>query len=71
MERFILAYTNPGEVVLDIFNGSASTMVACENTGRIFNGCELDEEYYKMSIGRYVQLTGKEFEIETEIWMGK
>jgi hypothetical protein len=24
-----------------------------------------------MSIGRYVQLTGKEFEIETEIWMGK
>ena len=67
LERFILAYTNPGEVVLDIFNGSASTMVACENTGRIFNGCELDEEYYKMSIGRYVQLTGKEFEIETEI----
>jgi site-specific DNA-methyltransferase (adenine-specific) len=67
LERFILAYTNPGDVVLDIFNGSASTMVACDNTGRIFNGCELDKEYYDMSIGRYVELTGKEFEIETEI----
>lgn len=63
LERFILAYTNPGETVLDIFNGTASTMIACENTGRIFNGCELDEDYYKMSVARYVQLTGKDFNI--------
>lgn len=64
LERFILAYTNPGETVLDIFNGTASTMIACENTGRIFNGCELDEDYYRMSMARYIQLTGKDFEIE-------
>lgn len=65
LERFILAYTNSGEVVLDIFNGSASTMVACENTGRVFNGCELDKEYYDMSIARFVTLTGKDFDIKS------
>lgn len=64
LERFILAYTNPGDIVLDIFNGSASTMIACENTGRQFSGCEMDEDYYKMSIARYVQLTGKDFNID-------
>ena len=63
LERFIEAYTNPGEVVLDIFNGTASTMVACENTGRIFKGCEFDKEYYDLSTARYTTLTGQEFKV--------
>jgi site-specific DNA-methyltransferase (adenine-specific) len=61
LERFIEAYTNPGEVVLDIFNGTASTMVACENTGRIFKGCEFDKEYYDLSTARYTTLTGQQY----------
>jgi site-specific DNA-methyltransferase (adenine-specific) len=65
LERFILAYTNPGDVVLDLFSGSASVMIACQNTGRIFNGCELDKEYYDMSIARFVELTGVGFNVKS------
>ena len=61
LERFIEAYTNPGETVLDIFNGAGSTMIACENTGRIFKGCEIDPDYYEQSITRYTTLTGKQY----------
>lgn len=61
LERFIKAYTNPGDKVLDIFAGSASVMIACENTSRTFFGCELDEEYYELSKARYTELTGKNF----------
>ena len=56
LERMIRAYTNPGDVVLDCFNGSGSTMIACGKTQRNFWGCELDENYYKKSIERYDQL---------------
>ncbi len=61
LERLIKAYTKPGETVLDIFSGSASVLIACENTSRNFKGCELDPEYYTRSIQRYSELTGKEF----------
>jgi DNA modification methylase len=61
LERFIEAYTNPGETVLDIFNGAGSTMIACENTGRIFKGCEIDPDYYEQSIARFTTLTGKQY----------
>ena len=56
LERMIRAYTNPGDIVLDCFNGSGSTMIACGKTQRNFWGCELDENYYKKSIERYDQL---------------
>jgi DNA modification methylase len=59
LERFINAYTNTGDTVLDIFAGTASTMIACDNTNRKFAGCELDKEYYDLSIGRFSTLTGK------------
>jgi len=52
LERLIQAYTKEGEVVLDCFSGSGSTMIACENVGRKFIGCELSEEYYKKSLER-------------------
>ena len=61
LERLIKAYTNPGDIVLDLFTGSGSVLVACDNTGRIFNGCEIDTEYYEMSKARYTLLTGKDF----------
>ena len=38
LERIINAYTNKGDTVLDIFSGSGSTMIACDNTERNFIG---------------------------------
>ena len=52
LERIIKAYTNPNDTVLDIFMGSGSTMVACNNAGRKGIGCEVDPEYYEKSLVR-------------------
>ena len=57
LERMIKAYTNPGDTVLDIFMGSGSTMIACNNTQRHGIGCELDQEYFEKSLDRISEMT--------------
>lgn len=52
LERIIEGYTNKGDFVIDIFSGSGSTAIACDNVGRKFGGCELDTEYYNLSQDR-------------------
>ena len=52
LERIINAYTNKGDTVVDIFSGSGSTVIACDNTNRSFIGCEVDEDYYNRSLAR-------------------
>ena len=60
LERLIKAYTNEGDTVLDIFSGSGSTMIACNNTNRFFVGCELNKEYYEKSLERYKTMCPEE-----------
>jgi site-specific DNA-methyltransferase (adenine-specific) len=52
LERLILAFTKEGATVLDIFSGSGSTAISCDNTNRIFIGCELSKEYWEKSCER-------------------
>ena len=56
MERIIKAHTKEGDVVLDIFNGSGSTMIAADKCGRKFVGCEFDKDYYDKSLERLEKL---------------
>jgi adenine-specific DNA-methyltransferase len=63
LERIIKAYTEPGDIVLDIFSGSGSTMLAAESCGRIFLGCEMDEEYHSKSLERFVNMFGNRLPI--------
>jgi DNA modification methylase len=58
LKRTILANTNEGDTVLDIFSGSGSTMIASALCNRNFIGCELDEDYYNKSKTRLKDLTG-------------
>lgn len=44
--------------VLDLFLGSGSTLIACEQTGRTCYGLELDPAYIDVICKRYQQLTG-------------
>lgn len=45
-EWLIKTYTNPGDIVLDNCMGSGTTCLAAKNTGRLFIGFELDENYF-------------------------
>lgn len=50
-------------VVLDPFGGSSSTLVACEQTGRICRTIELDEKYADVIIKRYIEQVGSSDEV--------
>lgn len=47
-----------GGVILDLFMGSGSTMIACEKAGRISYGMELEPQYIDVAVERYVDYTG-------------
>lgn len=55
----IMDGTNEGDVVLDVFGGSGSTLIACEQTNRKCLMMELDPHYCDVIIARWEKLTGK------------
>lgn len=48
------------DVVLDLFGGSGSTLIACEKTGRINRSMELDPKYCDVIVKRWQEFTGKQ-----------
>jgi DNA modification methylase len=48
-----------GEIVLDSFMGSGTTLLAAERTGRIAYGMDLDPLYVDVAIRRWEKMTGK------------
>ena len=55
----LLDSTKRGDVILDPFLGSGTTVLAAERTGRIAHAIELDPIYVDTSILRWQKLTGK------------
>jgi DNA modification methylase len=49
----------PKQVVLDLFGGSGSTLIACEKTGRRCRMMELDPRYCDVIVSRWELATGK------------
>jgi DNA methylase/ParB/Sulfiredoxin domain len=54
----ILDCSQRGDVVLDAFLGSGSTLIACERSGRICRGIEIDPLYVDTAIRRWQKHTG-------------
>lgn len=50
--------TNPGDKVLDLFGGSGTTLIACEQNDRESYLMELDPKYCDVIINRWENLTG-------------
>ena len=55
----ILDASRPKDIVLDIFLGSGTTLLACERTGRRCRGVELDPLYVDTAIERWQRLSDK------------
>ena len=55
----IMDVTNRGDVVLDSFLGSGTTLLACERVGRVCRGIEIEPKYIDVAILRWQKLTGK------------
>jgi DNA modification methylase len=52
--------TRRGDLVLDIFFGSGTTLIAAERTGRRFRGIDIDPAYVDVAIERWRSMTGGE-----------
>ena len=58
LDRVIEISTNEGELVLDPFGGSGTTVLAAERAGRVARVIELDPLYVDVAIRRWEQTTG-------------
>ena len=56
--------TSEKNIILDLFLGSGSTLIACEKTNRKCYGMELDEKYCDVIINRWQNYTGKKATLE-------
>jgi DNA modification methylase len=59
LEDALLDLTDRGEIVIDPFLGSGSTLLAAEKTGRVCRGVELDPLYVDVIVRRYELATGE------------
>lgn len=60
MAKAINNSSRKGNIVLDIFGGSGSTLIACEQLGRRCYTMEIDPKYCDVIIKRWEMLTGKQ-----------
>lgn len=52
LRKIILSSSNVGNVILDPFSGSGTTIVVAEQLGRKWIGCEMNEEYNQWAVNR-------------------
>ena len=66
VERAIRNSSRPGDVVLDPFGGSGTTLIAAEKSGRVARLIELDPKYADVIVRRWQEWTGKQATRESD-----
>ena len=64
--RALTYSSRAGEVVLDLFGGSGSTLIACEKLGRRARLMEIDPAYTDVIVRRWEQHTGRKAVLEVD-----
>jgi len=59
LQDALIDLSNRGEIILEPFGGSGSTLIACEKTGRLCRAIELDPLYVDVIVRRYQEVTGQ------------
>lgn len=60
LEDALMDVTNRGDIIIDCFLGSGSTLLAAEAVGRLCRGIEIDGPYCDVAIHRWQTMTGKD-----------
>lgn len=58
MYRLISIFTEPGEIVLDCFNGAGTTTLTAHQLQRQYIGIELSEKYHQIAKSRHDEISG-------------
>jgi DNA modification methylase len=66
IERAIRNSSDPRAIVLDLFGGSGSTLIACEKTGRMARLMELEPRYVDTIVRRWQAYTGRHATLEDD-----
>lgn len=66
VERSINNSSKPGAIVLDLFAGSGTTLLACERLGRVCRTMDNDPKYCAVALERWSQVTGQQPEVEAK-----
>lgn len=64
VERSITNSSNPNDIVLDLFAGSGTTLIACERLGRVCRTMENDPKFVSVCLERWHIATGLMPELE-------
>ena len=64
-EYCLLNNTKGGDMVLDSFGGSGTTLIAAEKNNRIARLMELDPKYCDVIVKRWQEFTGKKATLES------
>lgn len=66
IRRFLENSAPPGSVVLDLFGGSGSTLIACEVMGREARLIELEPKFCDVIVMRWQEMTGRRAILEAD-----
>lgn len=66
VERSLLNSSKPGDIVLDLFSGSGTTLAACERTSRVCYAMDNDPKYVAVGLERWTQMTGQQPVLEEQ-----
>lgn len=66
VEKALIDGSKAKDIVLDLFGGSGTTLIAAEKTGRVARLMELDPKYCDVIVKRWEDFTGKKAVLLTE-----
>jgi DNA modification methylase len=64
VERALLNSSKSGDIIVDLFGGSGTTLIGCERRGRTARLMELDPRYADVIVQRWQEYTGKKATLE-------
>ena len=63
-KRYIAMYTKVGDLLYEPYCGSGTTLIGCEQTGRVCNLMEIDPLYVDVTVQRWEDYTGEKSKLE-------